>query len=91
MPAGSAARLEFDINVPHYRTLLSSIMDWKRAVIPRNPQTPGEIQTDLDFFKMANSNESIIKKMVEVGGNPSRMVVMISCDEVMIALKYIVL
>ena len=81
MPPRSAARTEFDLNVPHYRTLLSSIMDWKKSVIPRNPSTPGEINPDLDFFKMPDG-ESIIKKMVEVGGDPSRMVIMVATDKV---------
>ena len=79
---GSAARIEFDLNVPHYRTLLSSIMDWKKAVIPRNPRSPGEINPDLDFFKMPGSGECIVKKMVEVGGDPSRMVIMFGTDKV---------
>ena len=77
MPPRSAARTEFDINVPHYQTLLSS----KKSVIPRNPSTPGEINPDLDFFKMPDG-ESIIKKMVEVGGDPSRMVIMVATDKV---------
>ena len=79
---GSAARIEFDSNVPHYRTLLSSIMDWKRAVIPANPTTPGDINPDLDFFKISETGESILKKMVEVGGDPQRMVIMVGSDQV---------
>ena len=80
---GSAALLDFDNNVPHYRTLLSSMMDWKKAVIPRNPTTAGEIDPDLEFFKMPDG-ESILKKMVQVGGDPSRMVIMVSTDKVII-------
>ena len=82
LPPGSAYRTEFDLNVPHYRTMLSSIMDWKKSVIPRNPTTPGEIDPDLDFFKMPDG-ESIIKRMVEVSGDPSCIVIMVGTDKVM--------
>ena len=75
-------RDEFDMNVPHYRTLLSSIMDWKRAVIPANPVTPSDINPDLDYFKIPETGESIVKKMVTVGGNENRMVIMVASDEV---------
>ena len=38
--------------------------------------------SNLGYFKLPETGESIIKKMVTVGGNPDRMVIMVSSDEV---------
>ena len=78
---GSTEMIEFDQNIPHYGTLLSSMMEWKKSVIPRNPETANGIDPNLDFFKLPNG-ESILKRSAEVGGDPSRMVIMATSDEV---------
>ena len=66
--------------VPHYKTMLPSMADWKRAQVPRNPLSVDEIDSSLDFFKMADG-ETILKRKVDLGED--RMILMLTTDKVL--------
>ena len=79
---GEGFREEFDQAMPSRVQINPSIYQWKRSVIPPNPELPADIDTNCPFF-MTQSGENICKASINVAGNPRRRIILLTTDRVM--------
>ena len=70
-----ASKREFDQEMPTLQQLRPSIQRWRRDVVPPNPTTCSEIETDGVWAKLP-SGENTIKGDTCVNGNPDKRILL---------------